>query len=57
MRSIDHYRMPAFAEGEAAARAYNSAYGIGFDDYPNPYPEGSEERKAWNMGWNNALRR
>lgn len=49
--------MPAFAEGEAAAQAFNSAYGSGFDDYQNPYPEGSEERKAWNMGWNNALRR
>lgn len=51
------YLLPAFAEGEKAARDFNASYGTVFSDYPNPYPEDTDERRAWNMGWNIAARR
>lgn len=51
------YELSAFAEGEKAAKSFNAVYGSTFEDYPNPYPEGSDERKAWNLGWNINVRR
>lgn len=55
--TTNYYLLPAFAEGEAAAKKYNAEYGDTFNNHPNPYPKGTDEFKAWSLGWNVTVRR
>lgn len=54
---MNHYELPAFAEGERAAKSFNATYGSTAEDYPNPYEQGTDEFRAWNLGWNTNVRR
>ncbi|HQZ44229.1 MAG TPA: hypothetical protein PK735_15175 [Flavobacteriales bacterium] len=51
------YELPAYKEGCGDARKCTwLSREPGPNEFNNPYPEGSENCRAWNLGWNTTLR-